>query len=128
MIERIEIVGKQLTITEDMKKYVEKKIGKLDKLMAKNARESVHAEVILHEEKTGANKFMCEVVLHMPHETIAVKESTINIFAAIDIVEKKLINRLKKSHDKAVDHKSDRKGILRKFRAKADKEFRARQN
>ncbi len=128
MISPIEIAGVQLSLTEDMKDYVERKIGKLDRYIAKNDRESVHADVRLHEDSKGANKFSCEVVLHLPHETVTVKEATVNIFAAIDIVEAKLKNRLKKSKDKATDHKADRKGALRKARNRADRDFRARQN
>ena len=34
--------------------------------------------------------------MHLPHEEFATKETTMNIFAAIDIVEAKLKNHLRK--------------------------------
>ena len=42
---------------------------------------------------------ICEAILHLPHETIMVKEATINMFAAVDIVEAKLKTQLKKYKD-----------------------------
>ncbi len=77
--------------------YATKKIGKLDHYMPRHARESVHAEVILKEEvlKTKKN-CICEVILHLPHDTITTKESTMNMYAAIDIIEAKLKNQIKK--------------------------------
>lgn len=91
MIKRIDIDGVHLDLDDELKKYVAKKIGRLDRFISRRARDSVHAEVKLKEAKaTGKDSRVCEVVLHLPHETIALKESTINIYAAIDIVEQKL--------------------------------------
>ena len=38
----------------------------------------------------------CEVIMFLPHEEFVTKETTMNIFAAVDIVEAKLKNHLKK--------------------------------
>lgn len=129
MIERIDISASHLELTEDLKKYVNKKVGKLDKYIPKHARKSVHADVKLKEEQSKKNdKFTAEVILHLPHETMTAKDQTLNIFAAIDIVEAKIKNQLRKYKEKNVDHKSDRKGILTKIRQKADADFRGSQN
>ena len=97
MIEHFEISGHHTVVTDDLRKYVSKKIGKLDKYMSVHTRQSAHAEVKLSESKAKDKKQnICEVILHLPHETIAIKEATINMFAAVDIVEAKLKNQLKK--------------------------------
>jgi putative sigma-54 modulation protein len=97
MIQRLEISGVHAEVGEDLKKYVARKIGKLDRFIARHARESVHAVVKLKEGKAkDKNERTCEVILHLPGEIITVKETTINMFAAIDIVETKLRNQLKK--------------------------------
>lgn len=81
----------------DLDKYVSKKIGKLDRYIPKNARESSHAEVYLKEEKIKEKKeCSCEVVVHLPHTKLTLHETTMNIFAAVDIVETKLKNQLTK--------------------------------
>jgi len=100
MIERMELKGVHLTIDENLRKYVERKLGRLDRLMSKRSRESSHLEVTLKETKAKAGKQChCDVTLHLPHENIVVKESTVNMFAAVDIAETKLKLQLKKYKD-----------------------------
>ena len=97
MIERIEISGLHMGVNDDLHKYVTKKIGKLDVYMSRHARESVHANVKLKATKIKTRKqATCEVILHLPKDTITTKETTLNMFAAVDIVEQKLKNQLKK--------------------------------
>ncbi len=97
MIHKLEISGIHLKTDPKLKEYVTKKIGKLDRYLPRAARESAHAEVFLKETKVKTRKeYICEVVLKLPHDTITISESTMNIFAAVDIVETKLKNLLKK--------------------------------
>lgn len=97
MIERFEITGVHTEVNDKLKKYATNKIGKLDRFMTKHTRASAHVEVILKESKTKTKKdCICEVVMHLPKENITTKEATLNMFAAIDIVEAKLKNQLKK--------------------------------
>ncbi len=101
MIAKMEISGIHTEVSEDLRKYVTKKIGKLDRYMSRHARESAHIEVMLKEAKIKTKKeCTCEIVLHMPHDTITTKETTLNMFAAVDIVETKLKNQLKKYKEK----------------------------
>lgn len=97
MIDRIEISGIHMSVEDDLFKYVHKKIGKLDQYMSRHARKSVHASVKLRAIKIKTRKqASCEVILHMPKGKITTKETTMNMFAAVDIVEHKLRNQLKK--------------------------------
>ncbi|MCA9332494.1 ribosome-associated translation inhibitor RaiA [Candidatus Saccharibacteria bacterium] len=100
MIKKLEITGIRTTLDNDLKKYARSKIGKLDKYIPRNSRESAHAEIILKESKIKTKKVCtCEVILYLPHEQLTTKESTINMYAAIDIVEAKLKNQIKKYKD-----------------------------
>ena len=116
MIKTITISGQHTVVTEDLRKYITKKIGKLDKYMSKHTRLSVHADVKLEETRAKDKKQnVCEVILHLPHETVAVKEATINMFAAVDIVEAKLKTQLKKYKD-THDNPRLHKRLITKFR------------
>jgi ribosomal subunit interface protein len=100
MIKRLDVSGVHMSVGEDLKKYVAKKIGRLDRFIPKNGRESVHVEVKLKEGKAkDKNERTCEVILHLPQENITIKETTINIYAAVDIAETKLKHALKKYKD-----------------------------
>jgi putative sigma-54 modulation protein len=97
MINKLELSCQHTELTPELKKYVTKKIGRLDRYISRHARESIHAEVKLKEQKTKSKQqFTCGVVLHVPHGTLDAHETTINMFAAIDIVETKLKLQLKK--------------------------------
>lgn len=92
---RIDIKHIRTQNNNDIDKYVTKKLDKLVKYIPKIARESVHAEVFLKEEKIKEKKeCTAEIVLYLPHEKISTKETTFNIFAAVDIVEAKLKNNI----------------------------------
>jgi ribosomal subunit interface protein len=97
MINKLEINGVHTVATDELKKYIIRKIGRLDRYIPRSIRESAHAEVFLKEGNAkDKNKCTCEVVLTLPHDRITIKESTMNMFAAVDIVEVKLRNQLKK--------------------------------
>jgi putative sigma-54 modulation protein len=97
MIKKIEINSVHFDVDAKLKAYVTKKLGRLDKFIPKRARESAHIEVFLKEVKIKAKKEnICEVNLYLPGETITTKESTVNMYAAVDIVETKLKNQIKK--------------------------------
>lgn len=102
MLQKFELKGVHTTIDENLRKYVTKKIGRLDKYLPRAHRDSVHAIVELKEAKSkDKNRYTCSVTLHMPHEDINVAESTINMYAAVDIVEarlKQLIRKYKERH------------------------------
>ncbi|RWZ79650.1 MAG: ribosome-associated translation inhibitor RaiA [Candidatus Chaera renei] len=97
MIAPINIVGMKLELDDDIKRYVTRKIGRLDRYLPRHARQSVHAQVRLRDANNKhGNKYECEVVLHLPSETLTARDFTLNIFAAVDIVEAKLKNQLKR--------------------------------
>lgn len=97
MVKKLEIDGIHLDVGDDLRKYVAKKIGKLDKYMPKRVRESVHIAVKLKESnvKTRVER-ICEIVVHLPQDTITINEKTSSIYAAIDIAEEKLKTQLHK--------------------------------
>lgn len=115
MISRVDITGIHYEVGEDLKKYVNKKIGKLDRFVPRHARKSLHAEVKLSELKTKSNRNKCEVILHLPEQQLKATESTVNMFAAVDVVETKLKNQLKKYKANHSGDKRDHRGKLRRL-------------
>lgn len=97
MINKLEVKGIHTDTTKDITKYVQKKIAKLDAFMPRHARRSAHAEVKLIESKTKDKKqCTADVTIFVPGEVIAAKETTVNMYAAIDIVEEKLKAQLRR--------------------------------
>lgn len=110
---KLDIHGVHTTVEEGLKKYITKKINKLEKYVSPQSRESLHVEIYIEENKThGEKQCECEAVVHLPKEVIRIREGTINMYAAVDIVEEKLkqaLLRYKETHDpKMQRHLSNR--------------------
>src|SRR5690348_13663745 len=100
MIEKLEISGVHTDVDKKLRDYVTRKIGKLDRFTPRKTRAALHAEVILKDTKAKDKKHcVCEVVMFLPHDKLMVSEATMNMYAAVDIVEAKLKNLLKKYKD-----------------------------
>ena len=114
MIARIEKSGIRVELDEDVTRYIDRKVGRLDRYVPRAARASAHAIVTIRETANQAgNKYQCEVILHLPGETITAKEAALNKFAAIDIVEEKLKNQL---HKYKQIHAAHRGGMISRVR------------
>lgn len=106
MIENLDITGVRYTPNETTKRYVRKKIGALDRYLSRHARKSVNVEVKLRQvDRANGNKYECDVIMYVPDQTIKAGDSTLNMLAAVDIVEEKMRTQLKKYHDERTDHK-----------------------
>lgn len=119
MIRNLEITGIHFELDDHIKDYANKKIGNMDKYIPKEQRQTVKGQVILSEEDGKAsNRYTCEVRMEVPQETITAKESTINIYAAIDIVEEKVRTQLQKHKDKQQNNRRMRRSrrMLKQFR------------
>lgn len=119
MIQNIEITARHLDLSDELRKYITKKVARLDRYVPKHSRQSVHAEVKLVQAKSSDKKqYTCEVILHLPKEYITAKDSTFNMFAAVDIVERKLktqLLRYKELHQRSTKVKT----ILKKVRMRS---------
>jgi len=116
MIQNIDISGVKYEPDAITKKYVMKKIGRLDRYLPKHARKSVTAEVKLKEvNREQGNKYEAEVILHIPNKQLTAKDSTMNMLAAVDIVEAKLTTQLKKYKEAHIPHVG-RRGVLSRFK------------
>jgi putative sigma-54 modulation protein len=90
-----------------MQKYILDKIGKLDRYIPPHARKSLVADVKLRQvNREHGNKYEAEVILQVPQKTIIAKDSTMNMHAAVDIVEAKLIAQLRKYKDSITTQKT----------------------
>jgi len=116
MIEAIDITGVKYELDDATKKYVMKKIGRLDRYLPKHARKSATANVKIKQvNRDHGNKYEAEVILTVPDKVLTAKDSTVNALAALDIVEAKLINQLRKYKQTTMPHVG-RRGVLARFK------------
>jgi putative sigma-54 modulation protein len=85
---QLAIAGKNLEITDSLRKYVEKKIGRLDRYLPN----IIDARVELGVENTRAAKDsqIAQVTLRTKHAILRAEESSSDMFASIDAVFDKM--------------------------------------
>jgi len=106
MITSIDITGIHYDVSDKMQKYVIDKVGKLDRFLPPHARKTLVADVKLRQvNRDHGNKYEAEVILTTAEKTIVAKDSTMNMHAAIDIVEEKLAAQLRKHKEALVARK-----------------------
>lgn len=118
MIQSIVISGvNKYTPDARIKKYIERKVGRLDRFLPRHARKSVSAEVKLKEvNRDHGNKYEAEIILNVPDKHLTAKDSTLNMYAAVDIAEHKLANQLKKYKDQHIGHVGKTRAALSRFK------------
>jgi putative sigma-54 modulation protein len=122
MIEAIEITGDAYEVDETTKKYVIKKVGRLDRYLPRHARKSVTAEVKLRQVNGDhGNKYQAEIILQVPDKVLTASDSTVNMLAAVDIVEAKIIAQLHKYKETTIAHVG-RRGVLSRFKRSYSRE------
>lgn len=111
MIDLVTISGVKYDVDEMTKRYVVRKISRLDKYAPRQARKGASAEIVLKEvNRAHGNKYEAEVTIKLSGKTITAKDSTVNALAAIDIVETKLIAQM--TQYKAAVKRRSRKGRI----------------
>lgn len=114
MITQINMAGIGYELDEVTKKYIFKKIGRLDKYLPKHARKSVVVDVKLRQVnfKRG-NKYQAEVKMDLPSKIIKAKDTTSSMLAAIDIVDRKIQSQLREYKQFMAPHIGGRRVIRR---------------
>ena len=85
--------------------------------MPRHARKSVTADVKIKQiDHPGGNKYEVEVIVNVPDKVITAKDSTMNVLAAVDIVETKLNGQLRRYKDDTLAHVGRSRGVLAKFK------------
>ena len=119
MIQKLEITGIHANVDEKLRSYVVKKSRPARPLHAASDCKSLHLETKLKESKVKTRRqFTCEAILYLPHEVLRVQETTLNLYAATDIVEEKLKQQLKKYKELHGSLRIHRR-VIRRLRGRA---------
>ncbi len=106
-------------------KYVEKKIGGLVRFIPKAQREVAIGTVVLEEDPSGReqNRFVCDVIISLVGTEVVGHDATVNIYAAVDIVEAKIKTQLTEYKEKT----SPKQSRMRRLRQWGNKLRRRRE-
>jgi len=95
---KCDITARNYDIDEKIKDYVHIKICSLERYLPRHARETAKVMVILEDDPNGRedNRYVCEAIVTVQGGKMVSREGTVNIYAAIDIVEAKLKSQILK--------------------------------
>lgn len=110
MIEKIEVNGNSYKVEESFRKYVEKRLGKLDRYLPRGSKKDVVLKVIVSEiGKNKGEKYEISVAMDIPGgKVIAAKDECSNVFAGVDLVEAKLTGQIRRYKLEAQPHRQKR--------------------
>jgi ribosomal subunit interface protein len=115
MIDNIEISGSNYKVEESFKKYVIKRIGKLDRHLPRDHRKDVVVKVVVTEvDRAHGNKYEISVYMDIPGgKVLAAKDQASNVYAGIDIIEAKLDGQIRRFKTEKTNY--DKKGFLKRL-------------
>jgi len=105
---KLDIVGRNLEITEALAKYVEKKIGKLDRYLPTLIEGQV--ELTKQGAKSAADRHVAQVTLRTDRAILRAEERNADIFAAIDAVLDKTYRQIARYKGKRQHMRGRRQG------------------
>lgn len=99
---KCELTARNYEIDAKLKDYIEDKLGGLEKYVPRQVRGVATCSVIVEDDPNGRedNRFVCEAILKLRGEQLVSREGTVNIYAAVDIVEAKMRAQLAKYKEK----------------------------
>ena len=118
MIEKIEITGNGYKVEDGFRKYVEKRVGKLDRYLPRGYKKDVVVKIIVTEiGKTKGDKYEISVAMEIPGgKVIAARDECSNIFAGVDLVETKIRGQIRRYKLEVQPHRQKRslKNLVRR--------------
>lgn len=110
MIDKIEITGSDFKVEETLRKYAEKKLGRLDRYLPRGSKKDVVVKMIVSEiGKAKGEKFEISVAMDIPGgKVIAGRDECSNVFAGVDLVEAKLVGQIRRYKLEVQPHRQKR--------------------
>lgn len=116
---QIQLTGRKYEIDKELKKYVNRKLGKLDKYLPRQHK-AMGMSVEIFRDPSGKedNRYKVKAILEVAGPDLVAETATINPHSAIDIVEQKLRLQIKRYKDKNAPRRFRVKEMMGRLRRK----------
>jgi len=106
----LHIKGKNLEVSDAIRKYAERKMGKLDRQLSRLAR--VEVELAVEKNPSISENQVAEATVWLKGHTLRAREATRDMKASIDELSEKLVRQVKDERDrKAAKRKIDKHAL-----------------
>ncbi len=106
----LQLKGRNITITEALRSYVDEKLAKLGKHL--NSASTMEVELFCEKNPSIADNQVAEVTVFTKGPVLRAKGASTDMYASIDLVADKLSRQVKKYRSKLVSHNSHVRGSL----------------
>ncbi|MGO2082379.1 ribosome hibernation-promoting factor, HPF/YfiA family [Vagococcus sp.] len=89
---RYNVRGENIEVTQAIREYVEKKIGKLERYFQDAPESTAHVNLKVYSDKTAK----VEVTIPLPYLVLRAEETSPDLYASIDLVADKLERQIRK--------------------------------
>ena len=89
---RYNVRGENIEVTEAIRNYVEKKVGKLERYFDNVPDATAHVNLKVYTEKTAK----VEVTIPLPYLVLRAEETSPDLYASVDLVVDKLERQIRK--------------------------------
>jgi putative sigma-54 modulation protein len=104
------VKGKNLVVSDSIRRYAERKLSKLDKQVSKLAR--VEVELAVEKNPSISENQVAEATVWLKGHTLRAREATRDMKASIDELSAKLLRQVKDERDrKATKRKIDKHAL-----------------
>ena len=106
----LQLKGRNITITEALRSYVDEKLAKLGKHL--NSASTMEVELFCEKNPSISDNQVAEATIFTKGPVIRAKGASTDMYASIDLVADKLSRQVKKYRSKLVSHNSHVRGSL----------------
>jgi ribosome hibernation promoting factor len=99
----LQVKGRNLEVTDSIRRYVERRLRKLDRRLRPETR--IEVELAVERNPSIAESQVAEATLHLKGRTLRARESARDMKAAVDELADKLVRQVKDLADKRVDRR-----------------------
>src|ERR1700741_4085148 len=95
---QLQMKGKNLDVSDSIRTYAERKLGKLDKLMHDGAQ--VEIELAVEKNPSVADNQVAEATVWLKGHTLRAREASADMKASIDELTEKLMRQVRDEREK----------------------------
>lgn len=116
---KIHLTGRKFEIDDELRAYIDRKLGGLDKYLPRGHRnQGMSVEIFRDPSGKEDNRYKIVAILRVQGPDLVAETATINPHSAVDIAEQKLKIQIRKYKDKAKPRRVSVKNIIDKIRSR----------
>lgn len=116
---KIQLTGRKFEIDDELKGYIEKKLGRLDKYLPRgHNNQGMSVEIFRDPSGKEDNRYKIVVILRVQGPDLVAETATINPHSAVDIAEQKLKIQIRKYKQKNKPRRIGLKNLTDRFKSR----------